>query len=101
MQVTAWTNGSGIYGIRVGSANRNRFFQPIWEEIEVDIADVIHEFRLTRGFWKDCPEFRDSRDIPIETWLLQQRVLPWPPGVPPKFVLLPRGDAQFKLDIWR
>lgn len=100
MQVTAWSNGNGIYGIRVGRANRERFFQSSWKEIEVDIVGGMHKFRLTRGFWEDCPEFRDSREIPIETWLRQEFVLPWPPGVPPKFLLLPQGDAKFKLDIW-
>lgn len=41
MQVTAWSNGNGIYGIRVGRANRERFFQPSWQEIEVDIAGGV------------------------------------------------------------
>jgi hypothetical protein len=35
MEVSAWWNGSGTYGIRVGVENRRRFFNPLWKEIEV------------------------------------------------------------------
>ena len=36
MRVKAWSNGKGVYGIRVGAQNRAEFFNANWEEIEVE-----------------------------------------------------------------
>jgi hypothetical protein len=37
MQASAWTNGDGTYGIRIGVPNRDEHFDRTWTEIEVEI----------------------------------------------------------------
>lgn len=97
MEVSAWTNGSGTYGIRIGFPNRDQFFQPAWSEIEVEIDGQCHLFQLTEGFWHHCPEFRDSGSVVICDWLQRHRTLDWPKGQPPRFELIPLGGNRFRL----
>jgi len=97
MEVKAWSNGKGTFGIRVGTDNRNRYFKPYWTEIEVEIEGKAHSFRLTPGFWKKCPEFRDSGVMIIRDWLQRHYTLDWPSRQPPHFQLLPLGGAHFRL----
>ena len=37
MQASAWSNGGGVYGIRVGFPNRDKHFDKSWTEIELEI----------------------------------------------------------------
>lgn len=98
MIVTAWHNGGGVYGIRVGRANRAKHFRPDWEAIGVRLGrGPFHRFGLTDGFWNDCPEFRDAGTPAIREWLTAQRLVPWAPGTPPQFVLINLGANQFWL----
>jgi hypothetical protein len=59
MQASAWNSGGNTYGIRVGVANRAKYFDPKWKMIEVELDERMCRFELTPGFWKKCPEFRD------------------------------------------
>ncbi|MDR3276264.1 MAG: hypothetical protein LBT11_03465 [Treponema sp.] len=97
MEVSAWKNGSGTYGIKVGDDNRDKFFNPSWDWIDVEIEGNIHRFQLTPGFWNDCSEFRDSGATIIHDWLLRQNVIPWQKGKPPKFRLELIDERQFRL----
>jgi hypothetical protein len=98
MIVSAWTNGGGrTYGIRVGYENRQRFFDPIWRWIEVEIEGNLHRFQLTPGFWDHCPEFRDSGTTVIQEWLRRNYRIPWERGNPPQFALEIVGTQRFKL----
>jgi hypothetical protein len=36
MHASAWSNGRGTYGIRVGFPNRDEFFREFWTDIEVE-----------------------------------------------------------------
>lgn len=97
MRATAWSNGGGTYGIRVGFPNRDKFFQRSWDDIEVEIDGKAHRFVLTSGFWNRCPEFRDSGAPVIREWLRRQGGLEWPKRHPPRVELLPLGDNRFRL----
>jgi hypothetical protein len=97
MRVTAWSNGKGVYGIRVGAKNRIAFFDASWEEIEVEIEGEVRRFRLTDGFWRDCPEFRDRGSPTIREWLRRHRTISWPKGRPPQIELIPLADNRFRL----
>jgi hypothetical protein len=94
MDVSAWRNGGGGYGIRVGKKNRDGFFNPSWQSIEVEIDGELHEFRLTSRFWGTCPEFRGSV---IKEWLRRNYGLPWPKDRPPHFNLEVIGERRFRL----
>jgi len=97
MEVSAWSSGSGTFGIRVGNVNRDRYFDRSWTVIDVEIDGQPHRFRLTPGFWRKCPEFRDSGATVIRDWLRRNHTLNWPTGEPPRFQLLPLGGARFRL----
>ncbi len=47
MRVSAWSNGAGTYGIRVGRSNRDDHFDTSWSQIEVEIDGENHVFELT------------------------------------------------------
>lgn len=94
MLASAWNNGEGTYGIRVGSRNREKFFDKSWPEIEVEIDGIFHRFALTDGFWHRCPEFRNPV---IREWLRRNRSLEWPKGHPPTVDLIPLGGNRFRL----
>ena len=97
MEASAWCNGKTIYGIRVGVHNRAKHFTPGWTRIEVEIGGQVHQFELTAGFWKKCPEFRDSGGTPIRDWLGQHHTIIWPKGKPPRFKLHALGGNRFRL----
>jgi hypothetical protein len=97
MEVKAWSSGGGVYGIRVGATNRDKHFSRSWTSIDVEIDGHRYEFRLTPGFWKKCPEFRDSGTTVLKDWLRVHQIVPWPVGQPPRCQLLPIGDRRFQL----
>ena len=105
MKVSAWF-GSNTYGVRVGRKNREQFFGNDWTKLEVELDGSFHSFRLTDGFWKKCPEFRDRRENPvIQEWLRQHKSInsvpgqkpPWIRHHPPRMFLVPLGGKQFRL----
>lgn len=95
MKVTTW-HGSNLYGVRVGKSNRDRYFDPSWSKIEVEIDGLFHTFALTGGFWNKCPEFRDRGTI-IMNWLEKHKTLNWPHRNPPKMELVPLSGNRFRL----
>jgi hypothetical protein len=84
-------------GIRVGAANRSRYFSPSWSQVVVEMDGQRRNFDLSLGFWKDCPEFRDGREGHIKAWLGKHGLLEWPKGRPPHVVLEPLGGSLFRL----
>ena len=94
MRVTAWNDGGEGYGIRVGEANRDRWFERGWTAIEVEIGGARHQFRLAASFWGEAPEFRGRQ---IGDWLRLQGLAYWPVGSPPALELTPLGDNRFRL----
>ncbi len=102
MQVSAWRNGKfsnhkAVYGIRVGARNRDEHFPADWDRITVEMDEAVHSFRLTAGFRRKCPEFRDSGGAHIRDWLARHYSTNWSRGQPPQFELLPQGDNHFRL----
>src|SRR5438128_1051802 len=97
MQASAWNDGANTYGIRVGMSNRDRYFDPTWKVIEVEIDGRSHQFALTPGFWNQCPEFRDRGSTVIREWLRLHHTLDWPSGNPPQFELVSLGSNRFRL----
>lgn len=97
MDVRAWSNGSGTFGVRVGIPNRNEYFDQDWTGIVVEIDGEDHEFALTGGFWRACPEFRDRGTPVIKQWLQKYRSTDWERGNPPAMELVPLGGNHFRL----
>ncbi|MDE1206837.1 hypothetical protein [Tenacibaculum larymnensis] len=100
LTVSAWNDdkhnqrGNG-YGIRVGVKGRD-FFEEKISEINLSIENSsFFKVKITSGFWKDCPEFRDKR---IGKWLIENNFTFWKKGMPPKFYLTVLGNNQFLLE---
>ena len=100
MTVSVWKGGSaGIHGIRVGRANRDRYFDRSWAEVEVEIDGTVHRFGLMPAFWNKCPEFRDRGEPIIRIWLTAQGLISWPKVSPPQLTLEPLGRNRFRLSL--
>jgi hypothetical protein len=98
MDATIWAGtGKKQLGIRVGAANRARFFSKSWDHIIVEIDDQLRHFDLSPGFWNDCPEFRDGPDGFIKAWVGRHGLLEWAKGRPPCVFLEPLGGNLFRL----
>jgi hypothetical protein len=98
MRVKGWSNGQGTYGVRVGFPNRRAFFDEEWTQIEVEIEGEVHQFALSGGFWRRCPEFRDRGAPVLREWMQRHYTLNWPKRAPPSFELIPLGGNRFRLD---
>jgi hypothetical protein len=98
MDATVWAGtGKKQVGIRVGAANRSRYFSPSWVQVVVEMDGQRRCFDLSPGFWQDCPEFRDRHEAYIKMWLDKHGLLEWPKGRPPHVVLEPLGGNLFRL----
>ena len=94
MEVSAWTNGQGYYGIKVKGADRERYFERSWNSVEIELDNRIVQPRLSPSFWKRCRELRGKE---IGGWLKEKALIPWPEGKPPRFDLLPLSGNRFRL----
>ena len=97
MDVSAWNNGGGTYGIRIGTGSRQSYFEPGWEQIVIHLDSETASFALTSGFWRHCPEIRDRGRPLIREWLRRHRTVEWPSGKPPRMKLVPLHDNHFEL----
>lgn len=98
MDATIWAgSGKKQLGIRVGPANRSRYFNPAWHQVVVEMDGQLRHFNLSPGFWKRCPEFRDGPEAHIKTWLARHSLSDWPKGEPPRLLLEPLGGNHFRL----
>lgn len=98
MIASAWSNGGNTYGIRVGKHQRDAHFDATQPLVTVEVGGYVHEFRLSRSFWKDCPEIRDTGDPVLRRWLEHQGLLGWPPYSPPKVKLRVLSRNHFRLE---
>lgn len=96
MEVSAWRNAY-TFGIRVGARNRAAYFDPVWQEIEIELHGDLRRFALTPSFWHLCPEFRDSGTPVIREWLRRHYGLPWQKGRPPRMRLDHISGNRFRL----
>jgi len=98
MDATVWARSQKKQlGIRVGSANRARYFSITWNHILVEMDGELRQFKITDGFWNCCPEFRDGHEAHLKTWLKQHGLIDWPKGKPPHVLLEPVEDNRFRL----
>ena len=98
--VTAWTNGSNTYGLRVQKTDREPFFKQSWTSVTLRLiggarSRTTHP-NLTPSFWRTCPELR-GKDI--RHWLFENGLAPWKYGSPPKFSVTPTDEGEFAVTI--
>lgn len=96
----AWSNGSprpsgAGYGLRMSTADRDRYFDPAWEDVLLSFPDgSATRVRISHSFWHRCPELRCSH---IGRWLIERGHAQWPTGRPPAFVLIHTGGNAFRM----
>ena len=102
MIVTAWNNGSpnnktgSGYGIRISRKDRNKYFDPEWDSVEVELDEnKMVDVSISSSFWDDCIELRCSE---IGLWMLNKNDAPWPKHNPPKYKLTPTQERCFVLN---
>ena len=103
IDVVAWNNGnynkSGSgYGIKISVADRDRLFNLVWKEIELDLMDYKQQVLVNiakPSFWG--PLCRELIHIDIGRWLIRNGLIPWPTGQPPKLTLKQIYENRFLL----
>lgn len=106
MVVSGWktspvnnTTGSG-YGIRISYEDREKFFDPDWGNVFLELPNgIIIQPNFTPAAKKDkdnkpCIELRKKE---IGKWMLDNNYAPWPYRKPPHFKLEYVGKKHFKL----
>lgn len=96
MEVSAWSSGGPIYGIRIGKDLRDKLFDRNWETVNLFLGKSCEavQVKITKGFWKKCPELRDKA---IKHWFEEADLLEWERGSPPKFKLTVVGEQCFRV----
>jgi hypothetical protein len=93
MNAKAWKGG--MFGISVGKANANAFFDRSLLSAAVEIDGTYFHFTLPETFWTTCPEIRGAV---IGRWLKARGLDVWPRGKPSSVELIPvAGRNRFKL----
>ncbi len=99
---TAWSNGShhrsgAGYGLRVSMLDRDRHFRREWETVELRLPALDQPIRVNidkDSFWSTCRELIHAE---VGRWLLKTGAAPWPPMVPPRVLVTPRGEGVFEI----
>lgn len=93
---TGWKGGT--YGIRVGAHNRDKFFDPDWKTVELELVGGPEAQKVvvsvSQSFWQNCPELRAAA---IGRWLMGLGLAPWLKGSPPRLQLEAQGDGALKV----
>lgn len=87
MNMSAW-KGS-YYGVRLRLADRDRYFQPVWDTVQVEVGAAVDTIRLWPCFWRDCPELRGGI---VQDLIQREGLTSWPYRQPPQFELTPLGS---------
>ena len=105
MLCTAWNNGSNCesgsgYGLKLKESDRDANFQQTWTDVILELpmssgTTTISVNINKKSFWsKTCHELI-AKEIGI--WLLEQKLAPWPKGLPPTIELTPQGGNRFRV----
>lgn len=97
-RASAWKGGT--YGIRVPPGERDRYFDPSWTMVKLElVADggtTMVRVPLSASFWRTCSEVRHQA---IGRWLRDQGLAPWPKGHPPALLVEATSDAAFRVSV--
>ena len=102
---TAWNNGNASdsgagYGLKIGITDRDRFFQRGWRTVTLRLAagedTRIAEVSCAKdSFWNGT--CRDLIGKEIGRWFIDNGVVPWPRGKPPRFRMRPVESGVFEV----
>ena len=102
---TAWSNGGPSdtvtgYGLRITTADRDRFFQREWTTVRLRLASIGTSCEAIvcvakPSFWNGCRELIGKE---IGQWFIECGFAPWPKGNPPRFRITPAGRCAFDVE---
>lgn len=98
MIVTAWTNGSGSYGLRIDASDRDKFFKRDWKTVMLKLDDEPTEIEVNldkSSFWS--PACRELIHLKIGKFLEAKGLAPWTCHNPPELWLEPISRIHFQL----
>jgi hypothetical protein len=96
-EVTGWQGTGGVtLGFRFGAENAQRFVDPAWKELVIELDLEPHAFPIRGSFWRRCPEVRGAA---ITAWLMRHGLAPWPAGRPPRVRLRHLWDNRFAAEL--
>lgn len=98
MQVSAWSNGSGSYGLKVKREdlkNFDRSWHTVIINLFTDDGKIIAVCNIDKNsFWLNCRELI-SKDI--KRWLEKKNFLIWEKGNPPIFEMKHVHENVFEI----
>ena len=100
---TAWKNGKHgehnvAYGLKVPIEDRDKHFDRAWRTVKLELpmaeGPIEAEVNVAKdSFWtRTCHELINSE---IKRWLIQQGLVPWPSGKPPKIKVVQKAEHHF------
>ena len=98
--VTAWSNGSGSFGLKIGVGDRDKFFKREWKTVFLQFAGAQTEIEVNidkPSFWS--PTCRELIHHEIGRWFEMNGFVPWSRHKPPKLILEPISARHFRLQI--
>lgn len=95
MVVRTQCKGHVVTGLRVGTANAQRFFPRDILVIELQLDHLRIECRLSPEFWQGAAEIRDPR---LCAWLESKQYHSRSKRIPAHLAMIPTGNGSFKLD---
>lgn len=98
MIVTAWSNGSGSYGLKIAASDRDEFFRREWKTVHLKLEGAPTEIEINvakPSFW--TPICRELIHRGIRSWLQANGLAPWARYNPPKLWLEAISQNRFQL----
>jgi hypothetical protein len=98
MIVTAWNNSGSGYGLKISIVDRDKYFNRTWQYVVLLLGDNANPLRVNinkKSFWGETCRELISKEI--GKWLIEKGYAPWPKGSPPKFIVEPVSDNQFRI----
>jgi hypothetical protein len=103
--VAAWNNGKhhptgAGYGLKIPKRDRDVFFRREWGAIELHLAGREQPAVINidkDSFWNHSCRELISREI--GSWLIDNKLAPWPDHSPPRLLMKARGERVFECAI--
>lgn len=102
----AWRNsrksktGAAGYGLKVEIPDRDLFFDRSWKTVRLNLVGPVNDHMAEvnvdkSSFWSCICRELISKDI--GRWFIDNGLVQWPKGRPPRFWVAPTNECEFKV----
>ena len=100
MTVSAWTNGSSGYGLKIKRKDIQKYFMTDWKKVNIIVQlkgkeEIISANIAKQSFWTGCGELINKR---YKDYFMEHGGINWKPRHPSKFELTQIKEKTFKLE---